>query len=117
MDTHKATRSLYRGIQGAQPTERDFWSNKRLGRPPRHVEITDDREYDSLSMWDTLEAMEAVCQQFPRVGSHIAQLELPDEPDGGLTLWRSGRPVHWSVQGEPRVLLAQVRRAYAVRQP
>ena len=45
-----AIQRLFRGIQGERPTERDFSSNKRLGRPPRHVEITDEREYDSLSM-------------------------------------------------------------------
>jgi hypothetical protein len=48
-----ATRTLFRAIKGEQPVEHDFSSNKRLGRPPRHEEITDEREYDSLSMWDT----------------------------------------------------------------
>jgi hypothetical protein len=109
------TRTLFRGLQGPAATGRDFWSNKRLGRPPRHEEITDEREYDSLSMWDSREALEAVCRRLPRVGSHIGQLELPDEPGGPFEMWRSGRPGHWSVRGEPLAFLRHITRVDPVK--
>jgi hypothetical protein len=107
--------TLFRGVHSDPPTERDFWSNKRLGKPPRHEEISDEREYDSLSMWDTYETMRAVCQRFPRVGTHIAELEIPDDrSSAGIEFWPSGRPGHWSVRGDPAVLRACVVRVTPV---
>jgi hypothetical protein len=110
-----ATRTLYRGIQGEHPTERDFTSNKRLGNPPRGAERTDEREYDALSMWQTRELLEPWCLKYPKIGSYIVELELPDEPDGPFVMEPSGQEGHWSVWGEPAAFLQYVRRVCPVR--
>jgi hypothetical protein len=109
-----AMRKLFRGIQAQQPSERDFWSNKRLGNRPRGIERTDEREYDSLSMWETRELLEPWCVKYPQIGSHIAELELPDEPGGPFAMEPSGQEGHWSVWGEPAAFLPSIRRIYRV---
>ena len=106
--------TFFRGVHSDPPTERDFWSNKRFGRPRRHEEISNEREYDSLSMWDTLEGMHVVCRRFPKVGSHIAEVETPDDEAQGIEYWRSGPPGHWSVRGDPAKLLSLVVRVTPV---
>jgi hypothetical protein len=104
---------LYRGIQGSEAVEQDFWSNKRKGKKPRGPELTNPREHDAVSCWDTREKVEAFARVFPQVGSHVAELHVPD--DGPLELVEEGDPGHWNLYGDPAAFLPFVTAIHPVR--
>jgi hypothetical protein len=103
---------LYRGIRGSEAVEQDFWSNKRKGLKPRRIERQNPREYEALSHWDTLEKMRAVCRTWPQIGSHIAELHIPE--DGPIELKQEGDPGHWNAWGEPAAFLRYVTAVHPV---
>jgi hypothetical protein len=106
------TVTLFRGIKAEEPAATDFWSNKRRGKRPRKAEITNPKEYDAVSCWDSLEKVRKFARQFPQIGAFVAELHVLD--DGPLDLVPEGDPGHWNVYGEPEQMLAYVHTVHPV---
>ena len=94
---------LFRGIQGPEATPEDFLSNRAKGLKPRGLERDNPREHEAVSHWDTLEKMRAVCLAFPKVGSYIAELHIPE--DGPIEAKAEHDPGHWNAWGKPEAFL------------
>ena len=103
---------LFRGIQGPEATPEDFLSNKRKGLKPRGLERDNPREHDAVSHWDTLEKMRAVCREFPKIGSYIAELHIPE--DGPIEAKQEHDPGHWNAWGDPEAFLKYVTAVHPV---
>lgn len=105
-------RVFYRIVHGAQPTADDFASNYAKGRPPRRSEVADPVEHRSISVYARLADALGVQRLFPRLGSHIAELELADEdPEIAITKAPDDpADSHHNLQGEPTAFLRRIRR-------
>jgi hypothetical protein len=107
-------RIFYRIVTSDQPTEDNFMSNFAMGRPPRRSEILDPDEYRSISVFARLTDAFAVQRRFPKLGSHVAELELADD-DAEITIRKaSDDPAdsHHNLQGEPGAFLRRVRQVF-----
>jgi hypothetical protein len=107
-------RIFYRIVQGDQPTEDDVMSNYAKGRQPRRSEITDPVEHRSISVYARLEDALAVQRLFPKLGSHIAELELADD-DPEIAITKAAEDPadsHHNLRGEPAAFLRRVRRVF-----
>ena len=103
---------LFRGIQGPVATPDDFFSNKRKGLKPRRIERENPREHESVSHWDTLAKMREVCRTWPQIGSHIAELHIPE--GGPIEVKQEGAPGHWNAWGEPEAFLEYITAVHPV---
>jgi hypothetical protein len=83
------TRHYFRVLESAQPTLFDFWCYAKVGRAlariPSEATIT---SYGGLSVYTTLAAAGAAAQKFG-LGTHIAELDVPDNGWFGIS-----EPVH-----------------------
>jgi hypothetical protein len=105
-------RVFYRIVKDKQPIEDDFLSNYAKGRPPRRSEIADPGEHRSISAFARLDDALAVQRRFPKLGSHIAELELADD-DPEIAVRKADddpNDSHHNLQGEPAAFLRRVRR-------
>lgn len=96
---------FYRVVSSEAPTEADFHSAERQGRklrPPVTPELL--RSFRSVSAWDTLEGAEQAARDYPRLGTHVAILELPPH----IARVRFGAPGHWDIEAESSELLRAV---------
>jgi hypothetical protein len=89
------SRVFYRIIQGPEPTLEDFIPLKVLGRPLRNPRWK--REWESaISVFDDLDYTIGKARQHPKIGTHIAKLEIPD--DGSIEVAKTmDDPHHYSI--------------------
>lgn len=107
------SRSLYRIVVTNPPTTEDFKSHRAKGRPLRHPSPETIRLLDGLSVFDSEASARANAHRYPRLGSYIAEVRIPD--DGGFRYERSGTTEgHYTLWGDPAELLARVVRVVSV---
>jgi hypothetical protein len=113
------SRSFFRIVVNDPPTEEDFKSNFAKGRGPRRSEILDSGEYRSLSVFARLEDALAVQRLFPKLGSHLAEIELADD-DPDIAIQKEPHDPadsHHNLRGEPAEFLRRVRRVFPAVEP
>jgi hypothetical protein len=105
---HPVRGRFFRVVAGATPTERDFLSNRAKGLRPREAERADADLYDGLSVFRRRDDAWRIAHDFPRLGTHIAELRI------GLRSGITGRPTrgrypsHWTLWGDPAAFLRAV---------
>lgn len=91
----------------SQAFEDAFRSHYELGRPPRGPEIRAAAIHVAISMFDTTDVARALAARVPKLGGHIATVDL--EPEFGICVaTKTGGPAHWSVWGQPGRLVSFV---------
>lgn len=95
---------LYRVVpeRGSEGIESAFCSHYELRRPPRGPEDRATAIHMAVSMFDREEAARDLANRIPKLGGHIARLEL--QPGHGICVAKTGGPAHWSVWGRPAQL-------------
>jgi hypothetical protein len=83
----------------SQAFEDAFRSHYELGRPPRGPEIRAAAIHVAISMFDTTDVARALAARVPKLGGHIATVDL--QPEFGICVAKTGGPAHWSVWGQP----------------
>lgn len=85
-------------------------SNFAKGLPPRGPEILDPAIHRSISAYERVEEARDVQARYPKLGSYLAEIEVAeDDPD--ITFRKTSRPEssHYSLRGEPLLLVHRVR--------
>ena len=77
-------------------------SHYELDRPPRGPENRAAAIHMALSMFDSLEVARQLAARVPKLGGHIATLEL--RRGLGICFAKTGGPAHWSVWSRPAQL-------------
>jgi hypothetical protein len=104
---------LFRIVQTNPPTQDDFVSNPRRGKPVRHVTPQTQRLIDGLSVFDSEEMTRSVARSFPKIGTFIAELHV--RSTGTLRWERTTRtPGHYTLWGDPDECLNSVTRVTSV---
>ena len=95
--------TFYRIVEMSPPALGDFLSDKAQGRLPRSE--THRRLWDGISVYATEQQARRKVQDYPFLGSFIAQLEIPDQASVRIerTLRRSRG--HHTLWGDPAYLL------------
>jgi hypothetical protein len=96
---------VFRRLAGAQPGIRDFRSDREKGKEPGAEEAW--VEHAGLSTFDALAPTIAVVVRFP---VWVAELKIPS--GRRCSIAKTGPPRHYTIWGEPRVLLGSVVRVY-----
>lgn len=100
----------FRIVQGAaesDPGVRDsLCSNYERDARPRGLEQESTLIHMGLSMYMRRDLAEATARRWPRIGTHIAEVNL--DPGYGFCLADTGQPGHMTVWGRPLQLLACV---------
>jgi hypothetical protein len=96
---------VYRVLQSREPGKNDFRSDEMAGRPKGSAELW--IEHAGLSVFDDPRVAAALCNRYP---VYIAEVELTGDADCSIA--KTGQPRHFSVWGDRRVLLANVRSVY-----
>jgi hypothetical protein len=101
-------RTFYRVTKSDPPTRDDFLSHQALGKvPPRGASADLLRSWAGVSVFEEVSQARALAQRLPRIGDHIARIELPD--DAPVESKRTGgTPGHHDLWGDPDVLLGFV---------
>jgi hypothetical protein len=60
----------------------------------------------AISMFDRADVAAALAERVPKLGGHIATMDL--QPGLGICLAKTGPPAHWSVWGRPPQLVSCV---------
>lgn len=101
---------VYRIVQDVQrgdPAMLDaLRSNYERGARPRGIEVELALIHFGLSMYLAREMATATARRWPRLGSHLAEIELV--PSSGSCWAHTGQPGHITVWGRPPQLLACV---------
>jgi hypothetical protein len=92
-----------RVLKGAQPAKSDFRSDEMAGRPRGRNEAW--IEHAGVSVYDDPQTALAIVRRFP---VYVAEVQLM--PDLGCSIARTGPPRHFTVWGDPGVLLVSVYR-------
>ena len=95
----------YRVRRTWPPTINDFLSNAARGSPPRGPERTWPELHSGLSVYLTPERAADVARRLP-FAQAIGELEIPD--DAPVTIRKTLGPGHFTVWGDPDVLLGCV---------
>jgi len=67
--------------------------------------------HEGFSAWRSEASVRALAARFPRIGAHIAELDLPHD----MTAWPfASNPTHVTVVGDPDVVLSRVVRVIPV---
>jgi hypothetical protein len=98
-------RDFYRIIQSSTATREDFLSPRALGRPVPNDPVL-AALWDGVSVQNTLAQARRKSRVSPRLGSYVAILRVSS--DGPIRFRRSLGPGHYTLWGEPDVLLAAV---------
>lgn len=99
-------RSYFRIVGSGRPTLDDFSSNLQRCRRPRPAELADPIEWAGISVFDTHAAAVATAQRYPQIGTHVAELRIPDISATVLRLivLQTRGPGHYLLLGCPSVL-------------
>ena len=98
---------FFRFVATDPPTVRDFFSNFQLGRPRRPQAGETEEEWRGLSVFDSPEAARAMLVRVPRFPLRLlARIELPD--DASVRIEKTFGPGHYTIWGDPQVLLDAV---------
>lgn len=105
---------VYRIVFENPPTEQDFYSRARLGKPRYSFES--DRDYHmGISVYDDLEyIIGKVKKNRGRLGWFVAALDLPDI--GIAVAKTTSDPHHYDLYEPPDRLLKLVTRVYSIRE-
>jgi hypothetical protein len=87
-------------------------SNYERGARPRGIEVESALIHFGLSMYLEREMAAAMSRRWPRLGRHLAEVELV--PSNGSCWAHTGQPGHITVWGRPLQLLACVADILAV---
>ena len=105
---------LFRIVRFDTAVEDDFRSAFALGTPPpRRLQKQSAPVWMALSMLSRLEAARSRARLFPRLGSHIARVELTTGL--GFAVAETIEVGHFSVWGDPTRLLSAVTGIYPAR--
>jgi len=118
-DAKPMARAFYRIARTNPPTHRDFLSNQARQREPRPGSPDELRQvWDGLSVHETEAQSRRQAREFPRLGSYIAEMRIPDQPAGPIRWQRtfSRNPGHYTLWGDPDELLAFVVSIVPVRE-
>lgn len=96
---------VFRVIREPDASRADFLSDRTRGKHPRDVSPEALRRHEGFSVWTSEERARAIAQRFPRLGTHIAELELPE--GARLEPFRD-TPDHQTAYGDPDAFLASV---------
>ncbi len=92
---------FYRIVLTDPPTLVDFMSNRTKGRPRRAIESVE--EWGGLSVYDDEERARETARKFPRLGAHLAVLDVP--PGAPIRWQQTFGPGHYTLWGEPQDVL------------
>jgi hypothetical protein len=68
---------VFRVLKGAQAARDDFLSDEARRKRPRDVSADGLGRHRGFSVWRTEEQARTVARRFPRLGTHVAEVELP----------------------------------------
>jgi hypothetical protein len=102
--------TFYRITKSNPPTVEDFKSHAELGlsKPPDLPQ----RRWEGVSMWNDIERATALALRRPKLGTFIAEVELPDSVERAP----EGSPGHFEVYGSAIDLHSRVVQTQPVRQ-
>jgi hypothetical protein len=83
-----------------------FMSHYELGRPPRRLEIGFTVIYMGVSCWRSRNGAVGLAQAFPKIGAHVARLEL--RQGNGFNVAATSGQDHLTVWGDPVKLAGAV---------
>jgi hypothetical protein len=98
---------FFRVVKSVPATERDFFSQRTLGRRLRHDTPENRWLWDGVSVTDTEEASRQLLLLYPILGAAIAVLDVVEDE---LIIWKktTSDPHHYTLWGSPRDLLGAV---------
>ena len=114
--TTRPTRVFYRVVLTNPPTRQDALSTRQRGHGPRHLDPRSRRLVEGLSVFDSIEAAQAVALgRGGKIGRFIAELTIVE---GGpiefeLTSPRTG---HYTLWGDPADILATMGRVIPIEE-
>lgn len=111
-----APRQYFRIIPRDQAIRTDFVSNAELGRrPARELTPEDERLWDGLSMFDSLENALKHRRRHRNLGRYVAEVNLTSADL--FRAERTGRSQgHWTVWADSHILLERVTAIIAVEE-
>jgi len=98
--------TLYRTIEGREPTLIDFMSRAARGESSTSIDPDVLRLWDGISCWATETQARRMARRYPNQGSYIAVLHIPD--DASVRVERTRGPGHHTVWGDPAQLITYV---------
>ena len=96
------SRAFYRIVKQPTPTTEDFRSSMDKCLPPRPPEVADLAVWVGISMFSTIEQAETTQNRYPKLGSYVATVRIPD--DGPFVLRQTLKVGHYTVVGCPILL-------------
>jgi hypothetical protein len=96
---------VYRALRRRDAAKDDFRSDQMANRAKGPTEPW--IEHAGVSVYDDPDALVALLARFP---VYIAELEVP--ADASCSVAKTGPPRHFTIWGEPKVLLASIRTVY-----
>jgi hypothetical protein len=107
--------TFYRVVRRDPPHMQDFTSNRDKGLPPRGPEVDDRSLWEGISVYDSRDRAERQALRYS-LGDYIAVLHVDDSERGGVTFKKTLADLHhFTVWGEPAVLVARVQEVLPVR--
>ena len=103
LTAYRIAKDVHRGYPPMLDT---FRSNYERDAPPRGIEVELALIHFGLSMHLSREMAVATARRWPRLGRHLAEVEL--RPGNGFCWAHTVRPGHVTVWGRPPQLLACV---------
>ena len=99
---------LYRVVYTTPPTIADFRSHEARGRPvPPGASEGSRRLWSGISVYDTEDRARQTALDYPRLGTFIAEIDIPDE--GSIHVERTTNSLgHYTLWGEAATIMARV---------
>ena len=104
--------TLYR-IVPESPGEEDFLSNLGKCLQPRGTERLDPTIWTGTSTYETRELAQATARHYRRIGTHLAQLQIPND-DPRILVRPTLSPGHYTLLGCARLIRAYMAAISAV---
>ncbi len=102
---------VFRVLRGAHALRHDFLSDEARRKRPRDVSSDGLMRHRGFSVWRTEEQARTMARRFPRLGTHIAEVEVPMD---ARLLPFPYMPDHLTAFGEPDGFVRAVVRIVAV---
>ncbi len=102
---------VFRVLKGQQADRDDFLSDEARKKRPRETSPEGLARHHGFSVWRTEEHARAVARRFPRLGTYIAEVDLP--VDATLLPFRD-TPDHLTAFGDPDAFVHAVVRIVPV---